>query len=71
MRLLHLKKIIRILLLLAGAVLLITELYATTKNYYLQSAGVICVMLALFLLNITIPYKEKQNKILDKEQDEC
>lgn len=44
-------KAICFILIMAGAIILIKEIGSTQKNYYLQSAGLISLMLGLFVLN--------------------
>ncbi|WP_109301291.1 hypothetical protein [Aquimarina sp. AU474] len=45
------KKIASILLIMTGAIALISEIGADIKNYYVQSIGVVVLMLGLFLIN--------------------
>ncbi|MDY8138975.1 hypothetical protein [Aquimarina sp. 2201CG5-10] len=45
------KKAISIILIIAGAVALITEIATAKKNYYMQSVGVVCLMIGLFMIN--------------------
>jgi len=52
-----LKKIVSILLILGGGILLIIELTATKKNYYVQTAGIICLMSGVFLVNTNVSSK--------------
>ncbi|MBW1296793.1 hypothetical protein [Aquimarina litoralis] len=46
-----LKKICQVVLVLIGTILLIVELGSSTKNYYIQTIGIICLMTGLFIIN--------------------
>ena len=56
-----LKKICSIILIIVGAVVLIIELAASTKNYYMQSFGIICLMVGLFVTNTGVSSKFTEN----------
>ncbi len=64
------KKGIKLLLIISGAIVLISEIYATEKNYYLQSFGVICLMLGVFLVNTTVTHKVEHTTNRDFEEEE-
>ncbi len=53
------KKIGSILLILVGGTALIIEIASETKNYYLQSTGVILLMFGLFMVNSKVTSKTK------------
>ncbi|WP_438423954.1 hypothetical protein [Aquimarina macrocephali] len=53
------KKIISILLVIIGAIAMISEISSVTKNYYIQSVGVIFLMLGVFLINTKVKSKTK------------
>ncbi|MBP2832802.1 hypothetical protein J8281_11450 [Aquimarina sp. U1-2] len=46
-----LKKVASLLLVVSGSIALIFEIASTTKNYYLQSLGIVALMLGLYLVN--------------------
>ncbi|WP_299443567.1 hypothetical protein [uncultured Aquimarina sp.] len=48
------KKIISFLLIATGAILLISEIGSATKNYYMQSGGIVLLMTGLFLVNTSL-----------------
>lgn len=62
-----LKKIISFLLISVGAVLLISEIGSVTKNYYMQSGGIICLMTGLFLVNTTLSSRFTDINMDDQE----
>jgi len=64
------KKIVKMVLILTGAILLIIEIGSSGKNYYLQSAGIICLMVGLFLLNTTLPSKEEHKGVEHIDEEE-
>ncbi len=51
------KKIMSIIIIALGAIALISEISSANKNYYIQSAGLVLLMLGLFLVNATIKSK--------------
>ena len=51
-------RIIKIILILSGAGILVYEISKSTKDYYLQTIGVILLMVGLFLVNKKIPHKD-------------
>lgn len=53
------KKIISILMMVIGAIAMISEIYSVAKNYYIQSVGVIFLMLGVFLINTNVKSKTK------------
>ncbi|PKV51687.1 hypothetical protein ATE84_3779 [Aquimarina sp. MAR_2010_214] len=53
------KKIISILLVVIGAIAIISEISSVTKNYYVQSVGVVFLMLGVFLVNTNVKSKTK------------
>jgi len=52
-----------LLLIVVGGILLMIEIGYTAKNYYRQSAGIICLMLGLFLINTKVSSKSESNTI--------
>ena len=64
------KKIISFLLISIGAILLIIEIGAAQKNYYYQSAGVVCLMTGVFLVNTTVASKSKENTMVNEVTNE-
>ncbi|MDH7446847.1 hypothetical protein [Aquimarina sp. 2201CG14-23] len=58
-----LKKIISLLLIVGGAVLLISEIGASQKNYYLQSVGIVCLMSGLFLINTSLLSRSNEQSV--------
>lgn len=68
-----LKKIVSILLIVIGALALLTELGSSQKNYYTQSVGIICLMLGLFLVNSGLSSRSVQEEAMyqkDVEEEE-
>ncbi len=67
-----LKKIGSIVLILLGAIALLIELGASTKNYYIQSFGILCLMSGLFMVNMTLSSRstEEQDTISKIEEEE-
>ncbi len=53
----EIKKIISILLILVGAATLMVEIASKNKNYYLQSAGLVLLMIGLFVVNSKVKSK--------------
>ncbi len=49
-----LKKIISFILIFTGAVLLVIEIASSSKNYYLQTMGIISLMTGVFLVNTSL-----------------
>ncbi len=64
------KKIGSVLLIVIGAVALTYEIYATNKNYYVQSAGLVMLMFGLFLVNSTIKPKAEFTQENNTEEEE-
>ena len=58
------------LLIVAGAILLIIEISSDTKDYYTQSAGIICLMAGLFLVNSNVSSKFANTEIEEKNNEE-
>ncbi|KAA1245504.1 hypothetical protein [Aquimarina sp. RZ0] len=68
-----LKKVGSILLIVIGALALIIELGSSQKNYYIQSTGIICLMLGLFLVNSGLSSRTAQEEDMyqtDVEEEE-
>ncbi|MEW7277121.1 hypothetical protein ABW636_00830 [Aquimarina sp. 2201CG1-2-11] len=59
MNYLKIKKVGSILLICIGAVLLISQIATSVKNYYIQSIGIVLLMLGIFLVNTSIKSKTK------------
>ncbi|TPN82356.1 hypothetical protein [Aquimarina algicola] len=64
------KKVGSVLLIITGAIILLTEMYTATKNYYFQSIGIIFLMIGLFLINSNIKSKSEQNSFIEDKQEE-
>ncbi|GAA4277967.1 hypothetical protein [Aquimarina mytili] len=62
------KKIISLLSISIGAIALISEISSKNKNYYIQSIGVVPLMIGLFLLNSKIESKKEID--IDKNVEE-
>ncbi|OED43522.1 hypothetical protein AB832_02530 [Flavobacteriaceae bacterium (ex Bugula neritina AB1)] len=62
-----LKKYIRLLLILIGVVALLSEIGTTTKNYYIQSIGVICLMIGAFFINTKLISRSAKQGVGDQE----
>ncbi len=59
MNYLKIKKVGSILLICIGAILLISQIATSVKNYYIQSIGIVLLMLGIFLVNTSIKSKTK------------
>ena len=64
------KKIMSILLVMIGAIALISEISSITKNYYIQSIGVVFLMLGVFLINTNVKSKTKIDSDPYHEEEE-
>ncbi|GAA3518237.1 hypothetical protein GCM10022393_35440 [Aquimarina addita] len=69
------KRVASVLLMGIGTILLIIEMISLSKNYYLQSLGIVCLMIGLYLINASITSKSDQNIVatnenFDKEEKE-
>ncbi len=53
------KRIGSIAFIVMGAIILVIEISSRNKNYYLQSAGVVLLMLGLFVINSKLTSKSK------------
>ncbi len=64
-----LKRVLSLLLILMGAIALISEIASTQKNYYIQSIGVVLLMLGLFMVNTKLSSKSEveQEEYLEEE----
>ena len=56
---LKIKKVGSVVLICIGAMLLISEIASAVKNYYVQSIGIVLLMLGIFLVNTSIKSKTK------------
>lgn len=65
-----LKKIFSVVLIIGGAILLILELASSTKNYYLQAIGIICLMSGLFMVNTSVSSRFEEIDITVSEVSE-
>lgn len=66
----NLLKYASILSIVIGAALLIYEISVTQKNYYLQSIGLVFLMIGVFLVNAKVPSKntkELNDSSIDQE----
>ncbi|SHI49992.1 hypothetical protein [Aquimarina spongiae] len=64
-----LKRVLSLLLILMGAIALISEIASVQKNYYIQSVGVVLLMLGLFMVNTKLSSKSEveQEEYLEEE----
>ncbi len=69
MKQIRVKKIISILSISIGAVALISEISSENKNYYIQSIGVVLLMIGLFLVNSKIESKTESNPDRNFEEE--
>jgi general stress protein CsbA len=53
-----------------GAIALISEISSITKNYYIQSIGVVFLMLGVFLINTNVKSKTKIDSDPYHEEEE-
>ncbi len=65
-----LKRIGSTLLIVVGGSALLYELASTTKNYYVQSIGIVCLMGGLFLMNTTLTSRTTDTETNFFEQEE-
>ncbi|MEW7292776.1 hypothetical protein [Aquimarina sp. 2304DJ70-9] len=65
----NVKKIISIVSIITGAVALISEISSENKNYYIQSIGVILLMIGLFLITSKIESKTESNPDRNFEEE--
>ncbi len=64
------KKIASVLMIMIGAIALIIEIGAEIKNYYIQSIGVVLLMLGLFLINSGLSSKTTLDSKKHIEEEE-
>lgn len=64
------KKIGSILFIIIGAIAVISEISSTSKNYYIQSVGVIFLMAGVFLINTNVKSKTEINSDQYVEEEE-
>ncbi len=64
----RIKRITSILLITMGAVALISEIASMKKNYYIQSMGLVFLMLGLFMINTKV--KSKTDTLSDQDYKE-
>ena len=64
------KKIVSILFIVIGAIAVISEISSTSKNYYIQSVGVIFLMAGVFLINTNVKSKTEINSDQYVEEEE-
>lgn len=57
MNLSKIKKIVSVLFISLGTIALIVEISSENKNYYIQSVGIILLMLGLFMVNTKVKSK--------------
>ncbi|WP_025740180.1 hypothetical protein [Aquimarina pacifica] len=64
------KKGVRLFLIILGAIALISEISSIEKNYYIQSIGVVLLMLGVFLVNTKVKPKEERisNSFVEEEE---
>ncbi len=58
-----LKKYASLFLILIGVIALISEIGVTTKNYYMQSIGVICLMVGAFFINTKLTSRSTERRV--------
>ena len=64
------KRKFALLSLLTGAVLLVLQIASTNNNYYLQSMGVLFLMIGIYSLTTTIRKTEStENQITDEKKN--
>ncbi len=64
------KKIGSICLIGVGAIFMVSEIYSIQKNYYVQSIGVVLLMLGVFLINTNVKSKTKFGSDQSFEEEE-
>ncbi len=64
------KKVASVLMIMIGAIALISEIGAEIKNYYIQSIGVVLLMLGLFLINSGLSSKTTLDSKKHIEEEE-
>ncbi len=64
------KRLASILFITIGAVAMISEIAATNKNYYIQSIGLIFLMLGLFMVNTKVKSKAEVTSEDNFEEEE-
>ncbi|GGX32681.1 hypothetical protein [Aquimarina muelleri] len=62
------KKIIRVLFIIVGGTAIISETFFEDKNYYIQSIGIVLLMMGLFMVTTTV--KSKKNIESDPSLEE-
>lgn len=65
-----LRKIASLLLILIGSVLLIIELGAAKKNYYMQSVGIVSLMIGIFSVNTSLSSRSLDTNTVEREDYE-
>ena len=66
----RIKKISSILLIVTGAIALISEIASSQKNYYIQSIGVVLLMLGLFIVNSGLSSKSENVETAKETSEE-
>ncbi|WP_103867128.1 hypothetical protein [Aquimarina sp. I32.4] len=64
------KKKVSILFILIGAIAIISEISSNEKNYYIQSAGLVFLMLGIFWVNTNVKSKTEVNSEQYIEEEE-
>ncbi|WP_062055152.1 hypothetical protein [Aquimarina longa] len=70
MNYIKIKKIVSVLFICIGAIAILSEFSLNNKNYYIKSAGLIFLMLGLFMVNATIKSKINSNPDQHFEEEE-
>jgi len=65
-----LRKIASLLLILIGAVLLIIELGSVQKNYYMQSIGIVSLMIGIFSVNTSLSSRSLDTNVIKRDDYE-
>jgi len=52
------KRILRVLFIIVGGTAIISETFFEDKNYYIQSIGIVLLMLGLFMVTTTVKSKK-------------
>ncbi|WP_459212957.1 hypothetical protein [Aquimarina rhabdastrellae] len=62
-------RIITILLIIIGAGMLIAQMAVTVKNYYIQSIGIVLLMLGVYMLSLKTKKRTEITEIEDHKEE--
>ncbi len=62
-------RIITILLIIIGAGMLIVQMAVTVKNYYIQSIGIVLLMLGVYMLSLKTKKRIEITEIEDHKEE--